>query len=217
MKKKVLITGGATWIKIDEVRIFTNIFTGKTALGVARDFRNKGWDVTLLINPHCIEKFPDGITRFPFQYFSGLKRLLETLLKKDYYDIIIHSAAVSDYQLKKPVKGKFPSKRTSWILKLVPTEKLISLIRKKSPKSFLVQFKLEYGRQELKKKALRSLRQNRCDLIVANAYIDLTRGYKALILDPTGTTTPIVSKTALVPTILKYYSQRTGHIDTRLI
>ena len=35
---KVLITGGATWIKIDVVRIITNIFTGKTALFLAKEF-----------------------------------------------------------------------------------------------------------------------------------------------------------------------------------
>ena len=48
---KVLITGGPTWVKIDEVRIITNIFTGRTALFLAKEFKRRKYDVTLIINP----------------------------------------------------------------------------------------------------------------------------------------------------------------------
>ncbi len=216
MKKKVLITGGATWIKIDEVRILTNIFTGKTALKMAQDFKKRGWEVTVLINPHCIEKTLENITCVPFRYFSEFKQLLAVMVRKNRYDMIVHSAAVSDYRLKKSFPGKIPSKKKSWILKCIPTEKLIKLIRRKAPKSFLVQFKLEYNRAALKKKALASLKENKTDLIVANAYTDLKKRYQAWIFKPAGSGKRIASKASLVPAILKFYRDYKSHIDTCL-
>ncbi len=38
---KVLVTAGSTWTKIDDVRIITNRFTGKTGLGLAQGLKKK--------------------------------------------------------------------------------------------------------------------------------------------------------------------------------
>ncbi len=182
---RVLITGGATWVKIDKVRILTNIFTGKTSLFLAKYFLKKKAKVTLLINPHCIEKFPQGrnIKIIFFRYFDELKKALREELKKNKYDAIIHTAAVSDYALKRPFKGKIPSNRKRIELHLQPTQKLTTLIRSLAKNSFLVQFKLETKSKYIIKKAYRSLTNNRFNLVVANVYRPQNKQYSTFIID----------------------------------
>ena len=69
---KILITAGSTWIGIDEVRILTNRFTGKTGLYLAQELKKKGYLVTLLINPHCTGKIK-GLRAVYYRYFYELK------------------------------------------------------------------------------------------------------------------------------------------------
>jgi phosphopantothenoylcysteine decarboxylase/phosphopantothenate--cysteine ligase len=194
---KILITGGPTWAKIDDVRIVTNIFTGKTALYLAKKFTKRKNNVTLFMNLHCIDKFPKNIRVIPFKYFDELKAKLKMELKKDRYDLIIHTAAVSDYKLKKAFKGKVASKKKEWKLILVPTPKLIKIIRKLARESFLVQFKLEVEKKNLIDKAFRSLKENKADLVVANSLEELRLGYKAYVIDKNKNIKEISSKEQL--------------------
>jgi phosphopantothenoylcysteine synthetase/decarboxylase len=55
-------------------------------------------------------------------------------------------------------------------LRLIPTQKLISQIKKRSPQTFLVGFKLETdtNKNNLLKKAKQLIKEAKCDLIVAN-------------------------------------------------
>ncbi|MCM8774091.1 MAG: hypothetical protein NC820_05090 [Candidatus Omnitrophica bacterium] len=179
----ILVTGGSTWIKIDEVRVITNIFTGRTGLYLAKYFKRKGCNVTFLFNPHCLDRIPKSIRAIPFRYFDELKNILEEELKLNRYDVIIHSAAVSDYKLRFAFKGKIPSGKKELILKLVPTPKLIKIIRNLGRNSFIVQFKLEIEKEGLMKKAYQSLKNNKSDLVVANSWEDLKSSYKAFIID----------------------------------
>ena len=179
----ILITAGPTWVKIDEVRIITNIFTGGTGVFLAREFQKKKHNVTLLLNPHRGHAVPKGVRALPFRYFNELKALLEKELKEHAYEVIIHSAAVSDYTLKKPFTGKIPSNKEELFLKLARTPKLIKRIRSLAKGAFLIQFKLEIAREGLLEKAIASLKDNKSNIVVANAYEDLRRGYTAFIID----------------------------------
>jgi uncharacterized protein (DUF1778 family) len=58
----------------------------------------------------------------------------------------------------------------------------------------LIQFKLEVKRKNLPKEALKSLRGNRSDFVVANALEDLRVKYKSFILDKRKNITAINSK-----------------------
>lgn len=183
-KRRILITAGPTWIKIDEIRIITNIFTGQTGLALARQFKRRNSDVKLIINPSSLkETIPPRIKIKFFYYFDELEKRIKEEIKTEQYDMIIHSAAVSDYRLEKKFKGKIPSKKKELILKLVPTKKIIKVIREKARETFLVQFKLEIKREGLIEKAYNSLRENRSDLVVANAWEDLKARYRAFIID----------------------------------
>lgn len=203
---RVLITSGPTWVKIDEVRVITNIFTGRTGLYLAKEFKKKGHRVTMLINPHCIDRLPSNIKVKKFKYFEELKSALELELNAKRYDLIIHSAAVSDYRLRNPFKGKIPSGEPSLILRLTRVPKLIKIIRRLAQDSFLVQFKLEVERKHLLERAFRSLKYNNADLVIAHSLSDLKLRYKSFIIDKTKNVKEISSLNELFLSILQSVS-----------
>jgi phosphopantothenoylcysteine decarboxylase/phosphopantothenate--cysteine ligase len=184
MSKKILITAGPTWVKIDEVRIITTVFTGNTGIYLARELKDKGYQVTLLLNSST--RLPinlKGIKVIPFKYFDDFRSKIIKELTRASYDIIIHSAAVSDYKLKKRLRGKIASGKKELVLKLRPAQKIIKIIRKLAKEAVLVQFKLEIKRKGLIRKAKISMHENKSDFVVANALEDLRKGYKAFILN----------------------------------
>ncbi|MFA5008951.1 MAG: phosphopantothenoylcysteine decarboxylase [Candidatus Omnitrophota bacterium] len=198
MAKRILITAGPTWVKIDGVRVITTIFSGNTGIFLARNFRKHGFRVTLIINSTYLDKAQlNGVKVIPFKYFEDFKEKITRELKSNCYDTIIHSAAVSDYGLKKAFKGKIASGKKSLILKLTPAEKIIKIIRKLQRNANLIQFKLEIKRKGLIKKALKSLKENKSDFVIANALDDLKLGYKSFMIDKNGNTLVINSKKAL--------------------
>ena len=198
---KILITAGSTWTKVDDVRIFTNRFTGKTGLYLAKGLKRKGHSVTLLINPHCLGKIK-GLKIIPYRYFEEFKRKVIREIKKQRYDAIIHSAAVSDYKIKSPQKGKIPSGKPR-VLKLVPTEKIIKQIRAKAPNSLLIQFKLEPKQRGIIKKAYKSLKDNGSDFVVANALCDMQTGYFCFLINKKKEAVPLKSKSVLLTALDK--------------
>ena len=157
----------------------------------------------MLVNPHCIDRFSKNVRIITFKYFDELKFKILKELSNNKYDVIIHSAAVSDYKLKKTFQGKIPSRKKEWVLKLIPAPKLIKIIRKLARFSFLVQFKLEMDSDRLIDKAFRSLEENKSDLVVANALEDIKLGYKAYVVDKDKKVKKVFSKKELFCCLLK--------------
>ncbi|MDD4183748.1 MAG: phosphopantothenoylcysteine decarboxylase [Candidatus Omnitrophica bacterium] len=198
MIKRILITAGPTWVKIDAVRVITTIFSGNTGIFLARNFRKHGFKVTLFINSQHLNKTElNGVRIIPFKYFEDFKEKITRELKTGCYDTIIHSAAVSDYRLVKVFKGKIASGKKSLILKLAPAEKIIKIMRKLQKNATLIQFKLEIKRKSLVKKAFQSLKENKSDFVIANAFDDLKLGYKSFMIDKNSNIITINSKNVL--------------------
>jgi phosphopantothenoylcysteine decarboxylase/phosphopantothenate--cysteine ligase len=195
---KILITAGPTWIKIDDVRIITTIFSGNTGIFLAKNFKNKGYSVTLLANSPYLNKADlKGIKVIPFKYFEDFKRRITDEVTANRYDAIIHSAAVADYKSGKIFKGKIPSGKKSLTIKLVPAERIIKIIRSFQKQAILIQFKLEIKRKGLLKKAFESLKSNKSNFVVANALEDLKLGYKSFLIDKDSKIVTINSKKSL--------------------
>lgn len=194
---KVLITAGSTWVKIDEVRILTNIFTGRTGLFLAKGFKEKGHKVTLVLNPCRIKEKIEGIKVIAFKYYDEFREKLVRDLEKNSYDLIIHSAAVSDYKLKRPFKAKLPSGRKELVLKLVPTEKIIKKVRRLAKGAILIQFKLEAKRKDLIKRAYQNMRKNRSDFVVACSLEELKGGFKGFVVGKNKKIIPVNSRQSL--------------------
>lgn len=192
---RILITAGPTWVKIDDIRIITTIFTGNTGLFLAENLTKKGFRVDLLINDYLISrKINPNINKVSFRYFEEFEYIIKRMLTRYKYKVIIHNCAVSDYILDSPYKGKIPSNRSHLTLRLKKTPKIIKFIRSLSPDSFLVQFKLEITPQETIEEGYKSLLKNKSNLVVANAWEEIKKGgYKGYIIDGKKNIIPVYS------------------------
>lgn len=185
---KVLVTAGSTTVAIDKVRVISNIFGGITGTRIAKYCAERGDEITLLTsNPRLAEReiISSGVTVRRFRTYDNLAEQLEDEIRRGGYDVVIHSAAVSDFKvgriradadlgtgsLDPATVGKVSSHSKNLVLELVPTAKLINQIRE--PWGFagvLVKFKLEVGLtdEQLLIRAAKSLTESRADLVVAN-------------------------------------------------
>lgn len=177
---KVLITCGPTWVKIDDVRVISNISSGQMGHLIASLFKTNGAAVTLIEGPVTHEMDRKGIKVLKFKFFDELRTLLLAECRKK-YDVIIHAAAVADFKTENLIKGKINSAK-KLKLNLVPTEKIINRIKKIAPESCLVGFKLEptLNKTRAVKIAGKLFDEASCDLVLINS---LKGGYKAYMID----------------------------------
>lgn len=144
---------------------------------------------------------------------NDLKNAVETLLKTEKIDWFIHSMAVSDYYVdfvttaslldedlkentitniiqsptnKLDNSDKLSSNEDNLILVLKQTPKIINLIKKLSPNTHLVGFKLLENVTEdyLIEIATKLMHKNNCDYVVANDLKNIRQGqHKAILID----------------------------------
>jgi len=164
-KKKVLIIGGSTAEFIDDVRIVTNLSSGKTAVSLAKNAFYRGAEVELWYGMSR-EIVPNYIKTVNFESLDDILKLLKTKnLKK--FDVIIICAALTDYIPKKQ-RGKIPSGKKKLVLEMSPAPKIIARLRKIVPNSKIMGFKVEEDKNKLRGKALMLLEKNSLDFVVAN-------------------------------------------------
>nr|WP_276318595.1 bifunctional phosphopantothenoylcysteine decarboxylase/phosphopantothenate--cysteine ligase CoaBC [Marinitoga lauensis] len=96
--KKVLITAGPTVEPIDPVRNITNKSSGKMGYELARAFSYRGAEVTLISGPTNIK--PPYILKNLINVTTAIEMKNEVMKHYKEADIIIMSAAVSDYKIK---------------------------------------------------------------------------------------------------------------------
>lgn len=165
---KVLVTSGGTQEPIDDVRFITNCSTGKTAAFLADQFTSAGYDVTYLCAQNAARPLLDCQIQ-SFNTFKDLERQLDLQLKNS-FDIIIHAAAVSDYSIASPTRGKISSEPENLQLDLIKNPKLVEKIKKQSPASLLVGFKLtsQANENEITEKVKKLFNLANCDYVVHN-------------------------------------------------
>lgn len=204
----ILITCGPTWVPIDSVRVISNISSGKTGLEITKQALKHHAKVTLLLGP-ITENFNlknPNLKLIRFKYFDELFSLIKKELLTNKYDAVIHLAAVSDYKVKNIVSGKIKSNKKTLTLELIPTPKIVSLIKKYDPKVLLVQFKLEAGltKNNLLTSVYKDLIKNNADLVVANDLAQIgEKRHIAYIIDRNKNIRNVTTKKALAVGILK--------------
>lgn len=205
--KKYVITSGGISEKIDNVRKITNSSSGKLGMTIANHLLESKSDITIYYVCSKNALRPNN-TRVKIIEVAGtldLKDKVESLLKNEKIDYFIHTMAVADYmvdyvttvdKMKKSFLNnsdmevikdtKISSYENNLILVLKPTPKIIGLIKKESPLTYLVGFKLLDGvsKKELIEVATRLRDKNKCDLVVANDLEDIrNKEHKAYIID----------------------------------
>ena len=205
--KRVLITSGPTWAPIDNVRVISNTATGQTGVLLAKKFMQQGCRVTLLLGPVNIATLDNKIRVKRFCFFNELNTLLKDELRED-YDIVIQSAAISDFVPISSSNKKISSRCKTLKLVLKPTLKIINCLRKIKPKAILVGFKFEPNlmANKLINKTRNLIKSAQLDLAVGNNLLD--KQYNAYLISKTETHGPFSSKPEMVNNLIKLVERK---------
>ncbi len=155
-KKRILITSGGTSERIDPVRSLTNFSTGQTGYSLADSLNRQGYDVTLLQSKLSSFQF-DRSKTIPYDTTEEFAHLLQNELETNFYDVLIHAAAVADYAIDSVTNeaGSVLTQTTkiqsdsNLILKLKPNPKLLKNVRawSKNKNLQVISFKLTTGEE----------------------------------------------------------------------
>ncbi|MBQ7527834.1 MAG: bifunctional phosphopantothenoylcysteine decarboxylase/phosphopantothenate--cysteine ligase CoaBC [Bacteroidaceae bacterium] len=173
--KKVLITAGPTYEKIDPVRFIGNYSSGKMGFALAEVCAEQGAEVTLVRGPVVLLAKHPGIRRIDVE---SAREMYEAATKHfPKADITILCAAVADFTPKTTADKKIKRKGDNLKLELQPTQDIAAALGAvKKKKQVLVGFALETD-NELQNAQDKMERKN-LDLIVLNSLQDKGAGFR---------------------------------------
>lgn len=163
--RKILITAGPTFEKIDPVRFIGNYSSGKMGFALAEECIRRGADVTLVSGPvslGCSSK----IHRIDVESCSEMYEASVAVFPK--CDAAILCAAVADFKPQEAADKKIKRGKENLVLSLVPTNDIAAeLGRSKRPGQRLVGFALETNDEQTN--ARKKLEKKNFDFIVLNS------------------------------------------------
>ncbi len=206
---KILVTAGGTREPLDDVRYLGNTSSGRTGAWIVEEAVRRYHTVFLLAGKG---------TEMPAQWaldtglvvvheFGSASDLLQhcTRLCHDYeFQAVVFAAAVADYA-PQPVHGKVSSQLNEWIIRLVPTPKVVDVIARVAPHAVLVGFKLESGvsRDELVSRARHTGQRCQARFMVANDTSGLgSASHEAVLIDIDGGETSVSNRRTLAETLI---------------
>lgn len=169
--KKILITSGPTRVPLDAVRFLTNHSTGTFGTLLATQALKKGVHVTFLFGEGSKSPQPSPrLKTITVRTHREAAKILMRELTTQSYDAVIHAMAVLDFEPVGFKKTKTKTKEGIWNLKLKPTPKIIQQIKRGSPETCLVGFKLEVAVSDkvLLARAAKMGKSACCDFVLAN-------------------------------------------------
>jgi phosphopantothenoylcysteine decarboxylase / phosphopantothenate---cysteine ligase len=173
--KKVLITAGPTYEKLDPVRFIGNFSTGKMGFALAEALANEGAKVILISGPTCLTIDHPNITLIPV--VSAIEMLNESLLYFPQTDLAILSAAVADYRPKVFSETKIKKKDDDLTIQLVKNPDIFKTLGQlKTNQQFIVGFALETNNEV--ENAQKKLIDKNGDAIILNSLNDIGAGFK---------------------------------------
>lgn len=211
--KKVLITAGPTYERIDPVRFIGNFSSGKMGYALAEEVASRGADVVLVSGPvslKCNHK------RIKLINVESAKQMLAACVNEyPGCDIGIMCAAVADY-----APAEFSGSKIKRENADVPTLQLVKnpdiahrLGELKQPGQMLVGFALETDNEE--SNAIRKIESKNLDFIVLNSLRDNKAGFgvdtnKITIITPEGDVHPydVKPKRAVATDIIDFAVSR---------
>ena len=173
--KKVLITAGPTYEKIDPVRFVGNYSSGKMGFALAEVCAEQGAEVTLVCGPVSLQTSHPAIHRIDVESAAEMYEAATKHFKKA--DIAILSAAVADFTPQTTSDKKIKRKGDDMVLRLQPTQDIAAALGAvKRKKQILVGFALETD-NELEN-AVDKMERKNLDLIVLNSLRDKDAGFR---------------------------------------
>ena len=163
--KRILITAGPTYEKIDPVRFIGNYSSGKMGFALAEECRKRGAEVTLVAGPVALQCHPD-IHRIDVESCEEMFNAATEAFANE--DAAILCAAVADFKPAQVNDVKIKREGDGLHIDLVPTQDIAATLGKmKTERQRIVAFALETNNEE--KNAEEKRRKKNADFIVLNS------------------------------------------------
>ncbi len=189
--KKIVITAGPTYEKLDPVRFIGNYSSGKMGFALAEECVNRGADVTLVCGPVDLEANSDAIKRVDVESAQEMYEVTTEAFQSA--DGAILCAAVADFTPEISSDVKIKREKEDLVIKLKPTKDIAAALgAAKTPNQVLVGFALETHNE--KTNAQSKLERKNLDFIVLNSLQEAGAGFrhdtnKISIIERNGETT----------------------------
>ena len=163
--KKILITAGPTYEKIDPVRFIGNYSSGKMGFALAEECRKRGAEVTLVAGPVALSCHED-IHRIDVESCEEMYQATTQAFGNN--DAAILCAAVADFRPAHIADKKIKREKDDLELRLVPTHDIAAALgTMKRKDQRIVAFALETNDEEAN--AEKKRKKKNADFIVLNS------------------------------------------------
>lgn len=163
--KKIMITAGPTYEKIDPVRFIGNYSSGKMGFALAEECAKRGSEVTLISGPVSLACSPD-IHRIDVESCEEMYQAATQAFEQS--DAAILCAAVADFRPGEVADKKIKREKDDLELRLVPTHDIAAALGKmKQEHQRIVAFALETNDEE--SNAQKKRKNKNADFIVLNS------------------------------------------------
>lgn len=204
-KKKVIITAGPTYEKIDPVRFIGNYSSGKMGYALAEECAQRGAEVTLISGPVQLKTTHPRIQVIEVE---SAKEMYEAATQAyPQADAAILCAAVADFTPEHIAEQKIKREGDDLVIRLKPTQDIAATLGKmKKKEQLLVGFALETHNEQQNAQA--KLQRKNFDFIVLNSLNDKGAGFrcdtnKITIIDKEGQENyPLKTKTEVANDII---------------
>lgn len=207
--KKVVITAGPTYEKIDPVRFIGNYSSGKMGFALAQECAARGAEVALVSGPVTLKAEHPNIRRIDVE---SAQQMYE-VAAHEYADADagILCAAVADFTPENVADHKIKREKDDLVLQLKPTQDIAAALgRQKKAGQKLIGFALETNDEA--QNAQKKLERKNFDFIVLNSLNDKGAGFRC---DTNKIT--IIDRQGIIPYPLKNKQEVAQDIIDRLV
>ena len=164
--KRVLVTAGPTYEKIDPVRFIGNYSSGKMGVALAEECARRGAHVTLIAGPISAPLHDKRVERIDVESCEEMYQAAPPRFAA--CDAAILCAAVADFRPETVAGTKIKREKDDLVLRLSPTHDIAAALGgMKRPDQVMVGFALETDHEE--SHAQDKLRRKKLDFIVLNS------------------------------------------------
>ncbi len=171
-KYRALVTAGPTREYIDPVRFITNRSSGKQGYEIAKSFRDRGFETTLISGKTNLKPLA-GVN---FIKVDTAEEMYNETINNLPADVAVFSAAVSDYKVKNYRNEKIKKKK-DLNLHLVKNIDILSNISKNNSLRPKLTIGFAAETNDLVNNSIKKLEEKNCDWIVANNVSDKSIGF----------------------------------------
>jgi len=169
--RKIIITAGPTYEDIDPVRFIGNRSSGKMGYALAKAAYLRGAEVILISGPSAEIAYPE-LKLVKVRSADEMKKEVNKYFTLN--EILIMSAAVSDYMPKKFTSSKIKKEEKLNAINVMQTDDVLGSLKKNNQVVIGFALETENELQNAKKK----LKDKKLDMIVLNSLKDKKSGFE---------------------------------------